>query len=394
MVVVNPAGLMNFLIAASANPLCAGTADTFSVTTPIGGPTAIFQWYVNGIASGSNQPEFIYTPAYGDTGQCTIVSDDFCTPGNIAYSQKIGVNLMPLVPVDVSITPPPTPLCHGVPVTLTANPTNGGTLPAYQWFVNGAAAGTDSSVFSYNPASGDRVICILTSNQDCILNSQASDTLVINVTAPLNVIDTTLCFGTPYFVQGGWQTIAGTYHDTLSPPVNCIHYIETHLTYKPAINVNIGSDTILCGNTITLSAYVAGGTYLWQDGSTDSVYFVTLPGEYRVLVSVDGCAHSDSVNIGECPVNIWFPNAFTPNGDGPNDTYHPVGTGIENFSMQIFNRWGVMVFETFSPEPGWDGNYKGSPCTEETYVFKASFGVNGGEVKQVTGTITLQRPGH
>jgi gliding motility-associated-like protein len=139
---------------------------------------------------------------------------------------------------------------------------------------------------------------------------------------------------------------------------------------------------------ITLSVHVPGGTYVWQDGSKDSIYVVTLPGEYSVLVGYDGCVNSDSINIGECPVLIWFPNAFTPNSDGLNDTFHPIGIGIEKFSMQIFNRWGTMVFETSSPENGWDGTYKGSLCPEETYVFKASYEISG-EIKQVNGTITL-----
>ena len=147
----------------------------------------------------------------------------------------------------------------------------------------------------------------------------------------------------------------------------------------------------MCGNKITLSAHVPGATYVWQDGSKDSIYVVTLPGEYSVLVGYDGCVNSDSINIGECPVFIWFPNAFTPNSDGLNDTFHPIGTGIEKFSMQIFNRWGTMIFETSSLGIGWDGTYKGSLCPEETYVFKASYEISGGEVKKVTGTITLLR---
>jgi gliding motility-associated-like protein len=391
MVVVNHTSVMNFIIAASANPVCTGTVDTFSVTTLIGGPDASYQWRVNGIASGPNLPVFFYTPSNGDTVQCSIVSADFCTPGKIANSQKIIINVMPLVPVEVSIIPPINPVCQGDPVTLMAIPSNGGTLPVYQWLVNSSGAGTDTSVFTFVPGNGDQVICILTSNLQCVINNTASDTLLINVTDPHKVTDTTLCYGIPYFAQGAWQTMGGTYHDTLANPVLCIRFIETHLSYKPSIPVDLGNDTILCGNMITLSVHVPGGTYVWQDGSKDSIYVVTLPGEYSVLVGYDGCVNSDSIKIGECPVLIWFPNAFTPNGDGLNDTFHPIGNGIEKFSMQIFNRWGTMVFETSSPETGWDGTYKGSLCPEETYVFKASYEIIGGEVKQVTGTITLQR---
>jgi gliding motility-associated-like protein len=293
--------------------------------------------------------------------------------------------------VSVNVSASQNPVCQGVPVTLTAIPSNGGSLPVYQWLVNGSGTGADTSVITFVPGNGDQVICILTSNLPCVINNTASDTIVINTTDPHKLIDTTLCYGTPYFAQGAWQTTGGAYYDTLVNPVSCIRFIETHLSYKPSIQVDLGNDTILCGNPITLSAYFPGGTYVWQDGSNDSHYVVTLPGEYSVLVGYDGCVNSDSIKIGECSVLIWFPNAFTPNSDGLNDTFHPIGNGIEKFSMQIFNRWGTMVFETTSPGTGWDGTYKGSPCPEETYVFKASFEISAGEVKQVTGTITLKR---
>ena len=222
-------------------------------------------------------------------------------------------------------------------------------------------------------------------------NPDTSNVITMVVNPDHKVIDTTLCYGIPYFAQGAWQTTGGIYYDTLANPVSCIRFIETHLSYKPYIPVDLGNDTILCGNMITLSAHVPGATYVWQDGSKDSIFVVTLPGEYSVLVGYDGCVNSDSIKIGECSVLIWFPNAFTPDGDGLNDTFHPIGKGFETFSMQIFNRWGTMVFETSSPETGWDGTYKGSFCPEDTYVFKAFFEISAGKVRQVAGTITLQR---
>jgi gliding motility-associated-like protein len=50
------------------------------------------------------------------------------------------------------------------------------------------------------------------------------------------------------------------------------------------------------------------------------------------------------------------PNAFTPNGDGLNDLFKVVpDCEIETFELRIFNRWGVEVFSTDSPEEGWNG---------------------------------------
>ncbi len=374
------------------NITCVGTVEVY--TTAPGNTN--YQWTVSAggvITAGGTSTDNTVTVTWNTTGTQHVWLDYTDASGCEALAPTdyiVQVNSSPAV-VSVTVSASQNPVCQGDSVTLTAIPLNAGTLPVYQWLVNGAGAGADTSVFTFVPGNGDQVICILTSNLQCVINNVASDTLLINTIDPHKVTDTTLCYGIPYFVQGAWQTMGGTYHDTLVNPVSCIRFIETHLSYKPSIPVDLGNDTILCGNMITLSVHVPGGTYVWQDGSKDSIYVVTLPGEYSVLVGYDGCVNSDSIKIGECPVLIWFPNAFTPNSDGLNDTFHPIGNGIEKFSMQIFNRWGTMVFETSSQETGWDGTYNGSLCPEETYVFKASFEIIGGEVKQVTGTITLQR---
>ncbi|GEM_PF-376356 len=381
------------------NPLsktiCSGESTNIALTSSVS--STIFHWTAS-LTSGN------ITGFSADSGTVVnqVLSNPDPTAGNVMYhitpengscvgtAVDFQVTVNPGVPVNLSISASGNPICTGDPVTITAISSNEGAHPAYQWFVNGKGAGADTSVYTYIPGDGDHVICNLTSGLQCVINREASDSIVIRTINPLKIIDTTLCYGTPYFAQGEWHTTGGIFHDSLVPPVSCIRFIETHLSYKPSIPVNLGNDTLLCGNTITLNAFLTGGTYLWQDGSTGSKYIVAQAGEYWVMVSYEGCVKSDSISIGECPLTVSFPTAFTPNGDGLNDTFHPIGSGIEKFSMQIFNRWGTMVFETSSPETGWDGTYKGSLCPDDTYVFKASYQIYG-EANQATGTITLQR---
>ncbi len=68
------------------------------------------------------------------------------------------------------------------------------------------------------------------------------------------------------------------------------------------------------------------------------------------------------------PVNIYIPNAFTPNGDGINDTFGVKGEGIKNFHLYIYNRWGEKIFETTNPRQQWDGLYAGQPAEQGSYV--------------------------
>lgn len=97
---------------------------------------------------------------------------------------------------------------------------------------------------------------------------------------------------------------------------------------------------------------------------------------------------------------VLIPNAFSPNlsgssggglGNGKNDMFLPLMRGAVEFEMIIFNRWGVLLFESRDPEKGWDGYYNGKLCPQDVYVYKlmASF-ENGQKIVRV-GDINLIR---
>jgi gliding motility-associated-like protein len=94
------------------------------------------------------------------------------------------------------------------------------------------------------------------------------------------------------------------------------------------------------------------------------------------------------------PIALYIPNAFTPNGDGLNDTFGPVGEGITDYSMQIFNRWGNLIFESNDMNVQWDGNYHNEIAPTGTYVYKLSAkgpSTNGKSKKLIyeSGSVTL-----
>ena len=95
----------------------------------------------------------------------------------------------------------------------------------------------------------------------------------------------------------------------------------------------------------------------------DPVYEFPDTGQYLVTQIVThplGCQDSISQLIDVRPeIRFFLPNAFTPNSDSVNDTYQGVGllTGISNFRLAIWNRWGELIFETRDPDEGWNGRY-------------------------------------
>jgi gliding motility-associated-like protein len=212
----------------------------------------------------------------------------------------------------------------------------------------------------------------VTNSPGCI----ASDTIWVHRTrAPEHTVDTTICFGEKYWAGGKYQTQSGHYTDTLTLPSGCDSILFTNLSVKPEIRVHIGNDTVLCpGDSYILDATTPGATsYLWQDGSTLPTYTATQPGLFWAHVGIDGCIAGDSVYIEACPYKLTFPTAFTPNNDGVNDVFQAVGISVINFHMEIFDRWGVIMFSTDDITTGWNGTWKNANCPAGVYVYEVTF---------------------
>jgi gliding motility-associated-like protein len=89
------------------------------------------------------------------------------------------------------------------------------------------------------------------------------------------------------------------------------------------------------------------------------------------------------------PEAVFVPNAFTPNSDGTNDTFHVNGENLQDFKMLVYDRWGQVIFETTNPNEGWDGTYNGKPEQNGTYVYQVTAKNLGG--KKLAGGVTLVR---
>ncbi len=117
------------------------------------------------------------------------------------------------------------------------------------------------------------------------------------------------------------------------------------------------------------------------------------PGSYAVVLIVKniwGCKDTviKPINIGE-DFSIYVPNAFTPNGDGINDTFQPKGHGIVKYDMMVFDRWGEKLFHTTDFFKGWDGIFKGELSKDDTYVWQIVVKNAEGKSKSLKGIVTL-----
>lgn len=131
--------------------------------------------------------------------------------------------------------------------------------------------------------------------------------------------------------------------------------------------------------------------YTWQDGSTSPQFVVRQSGIYSVVVN-NGCftaTAQTSVDNGIC--DVYFPNAFSPNGDGNNDRFFAVTNLLfSSFHLIIYNRWGQKVFECDDPHKWWDGTTNEARQPEGTYVWNCSYLRNGLLIRR-KGSLLLHR---
>lgn len=136
---------------------------------------------------------------------------------------------------------------------------------------------------------------------------------------------------------------------------------------------------------------------LWDDGDTSLVRVFHRGGEYPYLLT-NACGTFQQMLVlheENCDCPFYVPNAFTPDGDGVNDLFqYGYDCNVLQFQIQIFSRWGDLVFSTRDPEHYWDGTKLSVPMQTGayTYVINLVYGKNGqSETKDLVGVINLIR---
>ena len=143
-----------------------------------------------------------------------------------------------------------------------------------------------------------------------------------------------------------------------------------------------------------------------RSGLAEPVHYYDSPGRYDVRLKVwteNQCYDSVTILNALTPTtqSIVFPNAFTPNMDGPvggfyqlndprNEVFHPVVTGeIVEYQLKVYNRTGVQVFESNDISIGWDGYYQDQLSTQGVYIWKARVRFTNGKTLVQSGDVTL-----
>jgi len=338
-----------------------------------------------------------------DSGQYSVTVFNACGTANDFIYVDVGTNL------NVNLGPDMT-LCNNETITLSA------TTPGvnYLW--------QDNSTNSTLSVSEPGTYWVQISN-NC---SSATDTIALSYlsSASINLLqDTVLCQGQMLTIDATqsdnslnyvWQdgsinpiftaTQAGIYAVTVSNVCGAANdQIALDYIHLPVVSIS-GANTICIGDTITLFAVSTNSDmYLWQDGSSLPTLIVTGGGFYEVSVQNQCGTAQDMVTItsNDCtppdppdplPCTFLVPNAYSPNNDGINDVFRPVYNCLTEYvKMEVYNRWGQLVYESENLDAGWNGKFHNENCPVGVYVWILEYQNQLQEIETLKGNITLIR---
>ena len=271
-------------VTGSSLTICSDATDNYTLSAVVDNciATPIYQWQVStdNAATWSNIPgatnlTYTRTPTPGGTYMYRLLLGSAANAGSTSCSVASGIltiNVNPAYPVSVDVVADPgNAVCTGSTVTFTATPTNGGTSPSYQWYLNGNPVGFNGPIYSNSGfVTGDIVKCVLTSSYPC--------------TKPATSTPITM---------------------TVNPPT------------VTSVSIVAATDTICAGNTATFTATPVNGgttpTYQWtvsgvvQTGNTSNVFSTSsLVDKDQVqctMMTSLGCASPAVSNIINMTVN-------------------------------------------------------------------------------------------
>jgi len=198
--------------------------------------------------------------------------------------------------------------------------------------------------------------------------------------------------------QNNTQLPEGYYSVLISDSLGCLNHFDSIQVFQPnPLVIDSVFKPVSCSlvNDAMIAVYPEGGygyyQFLWSNSSTNDSLINLAPGSYSVTITDEnGCSHVSNYEIPYNPEICWeIWTSFSPDGDGVNDKWNIRWASVyPTMIIQIYNRWGALVFENSGEFNGWDGTGKsGKLLPPETYYFVIN--INDGTTPIQTGTVTI-----
>ncbi|GIV42269.1 MAG: hypothetical protein KatS3mg034_1579 [Vicingaceae bacterium] len=389
---------------------CGGNCDGTATATVSGGtPGYTYQW---------NDPQNQTTPTA--TNLCagnysvTVTDNNGCQVSgnvNITSPGNLSIDSVQIQPTSCSS------ICDGSATVFVS----GGTAPYQITWSNGTNGNTATNLCrsTYQITVTDASGCTITSQIQVgtlldVIADAGRDTAYCDGQGPAIFVASTL--NATVFA---WYSLPGFVpihnNDTLNvSPVgagyHCFALIAENglckdtdtvcVNIRPLPWVDAGPDkNVIAGNSTTIQATASGTgiSYVWSPdqwlNTNNGPVVISTPEQdimyYVTVTDMYGCSNIDSVKVKIIP-KIVFPDGISPNGDGKNDVWiidniHEYPNNI----VEIYNRWGELLFRAQPYQNNWDGTYKGKPLPVGTYYYIINLNEDGAGV--YTGPITIVR---
>lgn len=183
----------------------------------------------------------------------------------------------------------------------------------------------------------------------------------------------------------------GTYWVTIYI-AGCEFTDTIHITEYPNPSIDLGDDMDICGD-VTVEGPSGFTSYEWNTGSASANLTTSIPGNYSLTVTDEnGCTAFDDITLNDaCADHVVMPTVFSPNNDGINDWIGPNYSGdIKVYHLEIYNRYGQLIFETDEIAQGWNGKFENELQPIGTYVYVMQVKLNN-KKREERGNITLVR---
>jgi gliding motility-associated-like protein len=359
-------------------------------------PTHIFSapgtYIITLNVSGPDNAPSVTTQTINILGLTTsVISDNNCAGGN---SGSATVNVIPVSAAPFFYSWNTTPVQN----TQTATGLPGSTYIVTVNALNSCTA--TATVVITTPAALSHTVNIV--QPGCVAATGTATITESGGTAPYTY---------SWFPSGGNGPSAsglapGNYIVTVTDSKLCTEDISIDIVTAtaPGISITNKKDASCPGlSDGTATALATGGatsyTYSWNTIPVQNTATATnlTAGNYTVMATDNnGCTASSTVQINE-PASgscgeVYFPNAFTPNGDSRNDNFGAMGNvaAISNYLLLVYNRYGELVFYTRNPSVRWNGFYKGKQLGG-SYTWAATFTYKGNIKREEKGTVTIIR---
>ncbi len=234
---------------------------------------------------------------------------------------------------------------------------------------------------------------------DTLTTTDGCDSAIITTLSVSTITSLTtaeICEGENILLQGNLQSTPGLYYDTVKTALGCDSIVKTDLAVFPKPVLIASPDfTINSGTSATLSV-TGGNNYLWSTGDTLPSINIT-PASTTIYTvtgtNSDDCSSTEVVVVTVkelfLPNEISVSNVFTPNGDNQNDFVFVHGNNIAELEFTVFDRLGEKVFETNDKSIGWDGKHKGKPLNSAVFAYSLYAKFTDGSDHKEKGNISL-----